>query len=133
MQIASLTKERKEELERMAKDKATELEKVKRTSIQNMWLADLERLEEGIKNLYDEGSNDTRGDKKKRKTSGGRGQKGEVDQEGMHDKVGEATDEGEAGDSIDPFDNPFGDVGKWTSGALALLTNNRPLKKQRRA
>merc|ERR1712066_686805 len=43
MQIASLTKERKEELERMAKDKATELEKVKRTSIQNMWLADLER------------------------------------------------------------------------------------------
>merc|ERR1712113_809215 len=108
MQIASLTKERKEELERMAKDKATELEKVKKTSIQHMWLADLERLEESIKSLYDEDSKDTGGEKKKRK----RGRRGE-DLEATHDKAGEDADEDEAGDSIDPFDNPFGDVGKW--------------------
>merc|ERR1712151_908777 len=129
MQIASLTKERKEELERMAKDKATELEKVKRTSIQNMWLADLERLEEGIKSLYGEDNNEKHGEKKKRK---GRGQRGEIDQEAIQEKVGDDANEGEAGDSIDPFDNPFGDVGKWTSGALASLTSNRPLKKRRR-
>merc|ERR1712187_66344 len=42
MQIASLTKERKEELERMAKEKAAELDVVKKTSPQQMWLADLE-------------------------------------------------------------------------------------------
>merc|ERR1719437_319570 len=53
MQIASLTKERKEELERMAKDKAAELERVKRTSIQQMWLADLDKLEKAISEVYD--------------------------------------------------------------------------------
>merc|ERR1719464_276592 len=52
MQIASLTRERKEELERMAKDKAAELEKVKRTTVQQMWLADLEQLETAILELY---------------------------------------------------------------------------------
>merc|ERR1719437_256841 len=52
MQIASLTKERKEELEKMAKDKAAELEKVKRTSIQQMWLTDLAELEKAIQDLY---------------------------------------------------------------------------------
>merc|ERR1712190_301618 len=44
MQIASLTKERKEELERMAKEKAKELELVKKTSPQAMWLTDPKRL-----------------------------------------------------------------------------------------
>merc|ERR1712048_603098 len=53
MQIASLTKERKEELERMAKEKANELEKVKKTSIQQMWLHDLSKLEAAITELYD--------------------------------------------------------------------------------
>merc|ERR1719235_142794 len=48
MQIASLTKERKEELEKLAKEKAAELEKVKRTSPSQMWSADLDRLEAGI-------------------------------------------------------------------------------------
>merc|ERR1719181_2168059 len=40
MQIASLTKERKEELERMAKEKAQQLELVKRTSERQMWTTD---------------------------------------------------------------------------------------------
>merc|ERR1712232_499113 len=52
MQIASLTKERKEELEKMAKDKAAELDKVKRTSPQQMWLTDLDQLERAINDLY---------------------------------------------------------------------------------
>merc|ERR1712014_435028 len=126
MQIASLTKERKEELERMAKDKATELEKVKRTSIQQMWLADLERLEDCIKTLYDEDENN---DTKKRK----RGRRGDADQEARQNKGGEEADEGEANDNIDPFDNPFGDIGKWTNGALASLMSQGPPQKRRRA
>merc|ERR1719437_84849 len=52
MQIASLTKERKEELERMAKEKAAELERVKKTSIQTMWTTDLDSLESAIQELY---------------------------------------------------------------------------------
>merc|ERR1719213_1153613 len=53
MQIASLTKERKEELERMAKEKAKELELVKKTSPQSMWLTDLSRLETAVTELYE--------------------------------------------------------------------------------
>merc|ERR1719270_1432447 len=51
MQIASLTKERKEELERMAKEKAAELEKVKKTSVEQMWGFDLDQLEMALKSL----------------------------------------------------------------------------------
>merc|ERR1719191_2346915 len=52
MQIASLTKERKEELERMAKEKAAELERVKKTSERQMWTTDLDALEKAIRDLY---------------------------------------------------------------------------------
>merc|ERR1712228_659460 len=52
MQIASLTKERYEELKRLAKEKAAELERVKKTSHQAMWLHDLDNLEAAIKGLY---------------------------------------------------------------------------------
>merc|ERR1711860_336275 len=56
MQIASLTKERKEELERMARDKGAELERVQKTSIQQMWLADLNVLQKAITDLYEKES-----------------------------------------------------------------------------
>merc|ERR1719487_2458334 len=52
MQIASLTKERYEELLRMAKEKAAELETIKKTTIQAMWMEDLDRLEDAIVSLY---------------------------------------------------------------------------------
>merc|ERR1711920_850502 len=52
MQIASLTKERKEELERMAREKAAELERVKKTTHQQMWLTDLDHLEAAINDLW---------------------------------------------------------------------------------
>merc|ERR1719379_2587577 len=58
MQIASLTKERYEELEKMAKEKAAELEKVKHTSIQAMWLEDLKNLEAAICQLYESDKDD---------------------------------------------------------------------------
>merc|ERR1712190_329984 len=73
MQIASLTKERKEELERMAKEKAAELELVKKTSPQSMWLHDLARLETAIIELYEkEAAEDpkaSKGNKRKRDAS----------------------------------------------------------------
>merc|ERR1719384_364009 len=52
MQIASLTRERKEELERMAKEKAAELERVQKTSIQKMWMVDLDAVEKAIADTY---------------------------------------------------------------------------------
>merc|ERR1712203_267552 len=63
MQIVSLTKERKEELERM------EMEKVKKTSIERMWTDDLDRLEAAINSLYAVPDDDDSGKGKKRKTS----------------------------------------------------------------
>merc|ERR1712151_218031 len=52
MQILTLTKEKKEELERMLKDKTHELEILKKTPIAKMWEKDLDELEAGINALY---------------------------------------------------------------------------------
>lgn len=72
MQIASLTKERKEELERMSKDKAAELELVKRTSIQTMWSRDLDALDASIEALFSaEAEGAGRGQKRKAAGSSG--------------------------------------------------------------
>merc|ERR1712190_96325 len=105
MQIASLTKERKEELERMAKEKAAELELVKKTSPQSMWLTDLSRLEAAITELYEkEAAEDpkaSKGNKRKRDASG-KGKKG--NQDDGEDAEGGEDEDGGAGD---PMDNPF--------------------------
>merc|ERR1719213_333195 len=45
MQIASLTLERKLELEKMLKEKETDLKTLKKTTIKAMWLRDLDNLE----------------------------------------------------------------------------------------
>jgi len=52
MQIASLTYERKLELEAMFKAKADELAKIKKTTIQQMWSTDLDALEGALLQLY---------------------------------------------------------------------------------
>jgi len=134
MQIASLTKERFEELLRMSKEKAKELELVKRTSIQAMWNTDLDRLEEAINDLYklpeDEagkgkkrkGSRSVEGGKGKRRKIGrfrprrGRGRAGGGDADEV-EKEGGKDDESED-DREDPMDNPFSDVMRWTAGKL---------------
>jgi len=141
MQIASLTKERKEELERMAKDKAAELEKVKKTSIQQMWLSDLEQLENAINDLYSQQGSDIvvsgRGQKRKASEakSGGRGRgrgRGRRNENGDEeaDQGGEEGDESAA--LIDPMDNPFGDVARWTAGALKPHTMGGGPQKRRK-
>merc|ERR1711877_26285 len=77
MQIASLTKERYEELLRMAKEKAAELEKVKKTSPSQMWLHDLDNLEAIIDDMWaKDAEEDPKAGKKKGKSAKpGRGQK----------------------------------------------------------
>ena len=143
MHIVSLTKERKEELERLAKEKAAELEKVKRTSIQQMWLYDLDRVEQAIVKLYEEenageeAKGGGRGTKRKASSAGGRG-KGRGSSRGRRGK-GQAPEEeaqggGEEAAAVDPFENPSGDVAKWTMGALkAKLESSGPsaMKKRR--
>eukprot|EP00931_Biecheleriopsis_adriatica_P005192 TRINITY_DN106727_c0_g1_i1.p1 TRINITY_DN106727_c0_g1~~TRINITY_DN106727_c0_g1_i1.p1 ORF type:complete len:1234 (+),score=353.48 TRINITY_DN106727_c0_g1_i1:61-3762(+) len=135
MQIASLTKERKEELERMLKEKTKELETLKKTTIAQLWEADLSRLEAAIIQLYSQ-SNEEEGSSrgKKRKASpsarsssrkGKRGQKAAADDEQGEDG-GEGADgddaEGGAG-GADPMDNPFSDITRWTAGALKVTTS----------
>eukprot|EP00418_Pyrodinium_bahamense_P093889 CAMPEP_0179046870 /NCGR_PEP_ID=MMETSP0796-20121207/18908_1 /TAXON_ID=73915 /ORGANISM="Pyrodinium bahamense, Strain pbaha01" /LENGTH=1296 /DNA_ID=CAMNT_0020743305 /DNA_START=92 /DNA_END=3983 /DNA_ORIENTATION=+ len=137
MQIASLTKERKEELERMAKDKAAELEKVKKTSIQQMWLADLDQLESAIDELFAQTSDDTTaGRGRKRKSPGdaggrGRGRRRGGEADGAAEDNGGEQDAGEEGAALlDPLDNPFGDVARWTAGALAAATDGGAPRKR---
>jgi len=126
MQIASLTKERKLELERMLAEKTKELDILKKTTISQMWEADLSRLEDAITALYSESGENT-GKKRKasargRSKSGGkprgksRGGKSaaEAEQEGGGEGGGDETE----ADVADPFDNPFGDIARWTAGAL---------------
>jgi len=128
MQIASLTKERYEELLRMAKEKAAELEKVKKMSIQKMWLHDLEVLEKAIADLYDKenaelaasSAGGAKGKGQKRATSRGRGRgKRGQDDEGQGTQGGDEEGDGDEAGGGGDLDNPFSDVARWTAGYLA--------------
>jgi len=136
MQIASLTKERKEELERMAKEKAAELEKVKRTSPQQMWLTDLDMLERAINELYAKRAEEDDGDGKgKKRKAAGRSRQSrsrKQDDEGDAPADGDGEDGEGAAMQVDPFDNPFSDVARWTAGALKSVTDGGPAMKRRR-
>lgn len=92
MQIVSLTKERKEELERMAKEKAAELEKVKKTSIERMWTDDLDRLEAAINALYAAPSDDDGGKGKKRKVSASNNSRGRRNARGKNKNQGKPVE-----------------------------------------
>jgi hypothetical protein len=126
MQIASLTKERKEELERMAKEKAAELEKVKKTSIQTMWNIDLNQLETAINSLNAALEDNASGGTGQKRRAGGRGgSRGGKARKGVeqNEEEDEEDDIDEDGTAVpDPLDNPFGDVSKWTMGALKSWT-----------
>merc|ERR1712190_446465 len=69
MQILTLTKERKEELERMLKDKTFELDVLKKTPIARMWENVLDQLEAAINAAYaqtgEDGGVDLKGKKRK--------------------------------------------------------------------
>merc|ERR1712204_63663 len=52
MHIVSLTKERKEELEKMVALKTEELKRLLKTSIQTMWSEDLDRIEAAVNFMF---------------------------------------------------------------------------------
>lgn len=134
MQIASLTKERKEELEKMSKDKAIELEKVKKTSIQQMWGRDLDQLETAFKSLIEaleDGAADGTGQKRK-SGRGGRGGKGGRQCAEENEEEDEEELDGDGTAVVDPLDNPFADVSKWTMGALKSWTASSAGSSKRR-
>merc|ERR1719247_3228230 len=141
MQIASLTKERYAELKRMAKEKAAELEKAKKTSHQQMWLTDLDALDTAIKALYDKDAEDdpkAKGKKGKtfkisKKGKTGKGKKrGRDNEEDGDAAAGDGDGEAEGTAAIDPTDNPFGDIAKWTSVSFKVPGASEPSKKKRR-
>merc|ERR1712045_320960 len=107
----------------MAADKAAELDRVMKTSIQKMWLMDLELLEKAIVDLYDrekaELLGEATGAKKGKKRSGsaaksrGRGKKADDEEQAGEGVDGEDDDAG-----ADLLDNPFSDIARWTAGHL---------------
>jgi len=122
MQISSLTKERYEELKRMAADKARELEKVKKTSHQQMWTTDLDALEAAIHAMWaadvEEDPKAAKGKKGKNFKISKLAKKGKKRKGEQED--GEGAPNGDGGEeetsaAIDPMDNPFSDIAKWTS------------------
>lgn len=141
MQIASLTKERYEELKRMAREKAAELEKVKKTSHQQMWLHDLDALEAGIKALYEkDAEEDPKAKGKKGKAfkisklamkKGKKGKKRGNDDEEEAEAAGGNEGDEQGAPVADPLDNPFGDIAKWTSVSFKV-PGGEPSKKKRR-
>merc|ERR1719356_2275254 len=109
MQIASLTKERYEELLRMAKEKAAELEKVKKTSEKQMWVTDLDRLEAIIDDMWaKDAEEDPKGSKRGKAAKSGRNQKRRRGKDEEDDGENGGEDDEAAPGLVDPMDNPFG-------------------------
>eukprot|EP00747_Dinoflagellata_sp_TGD_P123238 gnl/TRDRNA2_/TRDRNA2_173778_c0_seq1.p1 gnl/TRDRNA2_/TRDRNA2_173778_c0~~gnl/TRDRNA2_/TRDRNA2_173778_c0_seq1.p1 ORF type:complete len:1255 (-),score=308.74 gnl/TRDRNA2_/TRDRNA2_173778_c0_seq1:103-3867(-) len=163
MQIASLTKERKEELERMLKEKTAELNKVKKTSIRAMWTYDLDVLEAAVNKMYaDTGDDGPIGDQRKPRPKfgeeaakdkdgkPGKGKKGKLlkafkvkkgkgrkrrRSDDDEDKKGE--DKAEEADPEVALDNPFTDMSRWTMAAIskvsAKVVGGGPTGKRRRS
>merc|ERR1712070_931962 len=75
MHIQSLTKERKLELEGILAEKTKELDKLKKTTIQQLWMNDLDRLDKAITNLYasDELAAEQRKGQKRKASSSSKG------------------------------------------------------------
>jgi len=137
MQIVSLTKERKEELERMAKEKALELEKVKRTSVEKMWTENLDKLDEAIDKMYLQDDEMPSGKGTKRKASqakssrrSGQGRGGSQSRKGQQEEDEEEdANEEEIGDDLD---SPLNDIARWTAGVLKAATSVGPARKKQR-
>jgi DNA topoisomerase-2 len=123
MHIQSLTRERKLELERILADKTKELEKLKKTTIQQLWLGDLDRLEKAITDLY------ATDDLPPAKGAKGKKRKAPSTSKG---KKGEEEDEEEE-DNGDEFDaNPLKDVSRWISVGVHKGPAGGPAKKKRK-
>lgn len=144
MQIASLTRERKLELERILKEKTAELEALKRTTVAQMWEADLARLDTAIRALYSAAASaaaSAGGRGQKRKASGAgasRGRSGPKLGKDAGPQTEESAEDGAeeaagADSPADLLDDPSADIARWTAGALrSVMSPGRPTKRARR-
>merc|ERR1711953_1325862 len=113
--------ERYEELCRMAKEKAAELEKVKKTSPSQMWLHDLDNLEAIIDDMWTkDAEEDPKASKSKRGRAAnpGKGQKRRRSKDEEEGDAGGGEDDEAGPGLVDPMDNPFGDISRWTAASL---------------
>jgi len=161
MQILTLTHERKLELEKLYKFKSDELAQVKKTSIQQMWSNDLDRLEQAIREMYGNEEREISSGKKRKAKSGdvvadlkrpasaltsklwkgskkGRGGKGAKGkgrksrgQEEEEEEEEEAEEPGKP-EVNEATEQLFGDVARWTSGLLKVPGGLGGGKKRRR-
>lgn len=131
MHIQSLTRERKLELERILAEKTKELDKLKKTTIQQLWMTDLDRLEKAITDLYasDELAAEQQKGKKRKVSSSSRGRSKKG---GRGPQVEEEEEEDEEkGDEFDA--NPLKDISRWLSlSTFKGAAGGGPAKKKRR-
>jgi len=140
MQIVSLTLERKLELEKALKEKTRELGILKKTTIQQMWEADLARLEQALDQMENPGGTkrkdgedapsrstvkskgkQTRVKKGRSRGKKGRGQTAEEDEDARGDEEEAAgDDEADAPAELeDGFSGIFSDMARWTAGMVS--------------
>jgi len=124
MHIQSLTKERKIELETILAAKTKELDKLKKTSIQQLWTGDLDRLERAITDLYAADDLPTAKNKKRKAGSSSKSSA----------KKGGEEEEEEEKDTNDDLDaNPAKDISRWINiGAFKGQGMAGPAKKKRK-
>jgi len=140
MQIVSLTLERKLELEKALKEKTRELGILKKTTIQQMWEADLARLEQALDQMENPGGTkrkdgedapsrvtvkgkgkQTRVKKGRGRGKKGRGQAAEEDEDARGEEEEAAgDDEADAPAELeDGFSGIFSDMARWTAGMVS--------------
>jgi len=118
MHIQSLTRERKIELERILAEKTKELDKLKKTTIQQLWLGDLDRLEKAITVLY--ATDDLAPAKGKKRKASSKGSKPEEEEEEKDEKDDDILDA-----------NPLKDISRWIScGVFKGGMTGGPAKKK---
>jgi len=131
MQILSLTKERKEELERLLAEKTKELAKLLKTSPSDMWSHDLDALDRALEeqNAQDakEAGAAATGKKKNFKPSKRGKKRGakDADEEGEGAGGENGGGDDEAAPAVADLDNPFSDMGRWMSAATSFAKKSR--------
>merc|ERR1712107_206516 len=132
MPIALLTKERYEELCRMAKEKAAELEQIEKTSPSQMWLHDLDNLERIIDDMWGKDvEEDLKASKKGKAFKFDKGQKRPRGKSAEDDEAADGGEHDEAEVAFaDPMENPFGDIARWTVGAIKGPSETGPKKRR---
>lgn len=104
-------------MEKLRDQIAAELNKLKKTTIQQLWTQDLDRLEAAIKDLFAKDATASAG-------KGKRGKRKSPEEEPGVEAEGDAGEGGDAEESAAPDGDVFGslsgDVARWTSSQLKV-------------